>query len=72
MKLRPHDDACGFFAQCKDTNSHELHRLISGLVQICRSECMLLTKLRAFFLKKGHSPIANVAHKDGPRAVNPD
>lgn len=32
---------------------------------------MLLSKLRAFF-KKGHSPIPNVAHEGGPRAVTPD
>lgn len=29
----------GFFAQSKDVSSHELRRLISRLLQMCRSEC---------------------------------
>lgn len=70
MKLRPHDYIF-FFSWCKDVYSHEPLRFISRLLQICRSECMLLSKLRAFF-KKGHSPIPNVAHEGGPRAVTPD
>lgn len=73
MKLRPRDYVRSFFARSEDVNSHEPRRLISRLWQICRSECMLLTKLRAFFFfKKGHSPIPNVAHEGGPRAVTPD